>query len=329
MKLFLHIGYNKAGSTSIQTYFSENRAFFKKQGILYPETGIFSNAHYKLSGSLGIGVSPKKQEEKYTKETLLRKLHEEIQKEKPHTVLISSEYFILTKDFQIIKNYFKDFEVKIIVYLRRHDEWIESLYNQAIKTVQKPTWKKGIKNYIEKLKTDQPFPMNYSSFLEKLEQVFDKENIIVRPFEKEQFYQQSLIADSLQTIGYNFQNEIPEEIRKNDSLDTRLAEVVDDIKRSFQPIETQKVLIKQLNSLYFSKLESKKIFTLSQQDRQALIDENLVSYNDVAKKWLNNSSLFKNNEAKKGSVLQKKNNYHYLQIIVQLIDIIERKKNKF
>ena len=39
MKLTLHIGHYKTGSTAVQDHFSRNRAAYGKRGLLYPKTG--------------------------------------------------------------------------------------------------------------------------------------------------------------------------------------------------------------------------------------------------------------------------------------------------
>ena len=48
MKLFIHIGPHKTGSTSIQRFLSGNRAFLRTKGLLYPSYSLHDDQHFLL-----------------------------------------------------------------------------------------------------------------------------------------------------------------------------------------------------------------------------------------------------------------------------------------
>lgn len=328
--LFLHIGNNKTGSTSIQGFFAKNREQLKSVGILYPETGNFLDTHYKISGALGIGVKPQMDVENYTQESLLASLNSEIAScESINTLVISSEYFMLTKDASPVREFFRDFNVKIVIYLRRHDEWYESLYNQVIKTTDKRFWKKGLKNYIEYIKSERPFPVDYEFLINVWETAFGTENIIIRPFESAQFYKEDLGLDILNSIGINTGNLPPlETVRMNESLDTRAINIIDDVKRSSLTDSQKREMLNKLNIFYFSKMNYKKFYNLTKRDRQSFIDENKEAYDRIAKKWLEKDAFFLDNVAKEGHVIGQNTGNHYVRLVFRLLETITHLKGK-
>lgn len=59
MRLILHIGTPKAGSTSIQVMLASNRDFLAARGILYPAIGCAAHQH-ALCGALFTPENPKR-----------------------------------------------------------------------------------------------------------------------------------------------------------------------------------------------------------------------------------------------------------------------------
>lgn len=49
MKLILHLGMPKTGSTSIQTFMAQNRDNLLALGVLYPKVNISTNNHNFIS----------------------------------------------------------------------------------------------------------------------------------------------------------------------------------------------------------------------------------------------------------------------------------------
>ena len=56
--IFLHIGANKTGTTSIQKQLAEHRDLLEREGVLYPRTAQAGSVHYPLSWGLGLGHPP-------------------------------------------------------------------------------------------------------------------------------------------------------------------------------------------------------------------------------------------------------------------------------
>lgn len=123
MKLYLHIGMSKAGSSAIQRALFENRALLKERGICYPESGIvWGDAHYRINEEIRRG-SP---------EALRKALHECIGF---NAGVLSCEGFWLFNEEQLdlFKKELCHLDVTVVLYLRYPESYLKSSYRQKIK----------------------------------------------------------------------------------------------------------------------------------------------------------------------------------------------------
>lgn len=131
MKLILHIGSHKTGSTLIQSMLMKNRNILIDHGYLYPTTGINTVAHHNIAFSITnkkIGFESSKVE---SFAIYVEQLISEINRCNPHTVILSSEEFISFNEEQIIQftqltSYFES--VDVVIYIRNQVDKLESLY---------------------------------------------------------------------------------------------------------------------------------------------------------------------------------------------------------
>ena len=87
-----------------------------------------------------------------------------------------------------------DFEVKIIVYLRRQDQYIESMYTQRIH--------EGITASFEEFKKHYGiYDLAWNDLLTPYVDLFGRNNIIIRPYEKRQLKDGNAITDFFDLIG--------------------------------------------------------------------------------------------------------------------------------
>ena len=135
-KLILHIGGFRTGSTSTQTAFWSSRRLLRRQGILYPETGLVIRAHHGLGlGVLGRGIDglyPAPQ-----CENILDSLAREVESSGCDTVLVSTELFMLLLDDTFptegFEERFRRFlslfdEVRVLCVVRHQAPLLESSY---------------------------------------------------------------------------------------------------------------------------------------------------------------------------------------------------------
>ncbi|HEC1756696.1 TPA: hypothetical protein R1709_001524, partial [Campylobacter lari] len=220
MTVYIHIGTVKTGTTTIQNFLFKNGSILKNNyGFIYPLTFLRNNHHWNivdfvLNESQRLGKS-----EEYSK--LQTKLKNEINSSKCQKIIFSTEG--ITREFYNKKyiKFFKSFlselginQFYIIVYFRETIDFISSFSSQNIKA--------GILHETDRLKPIEhklKFAFDYRWILENYSEIFGKQNIIVRLFDKREFYQQDLLKDFINAIGLEWDEDffIPE--RQNECLD--------------------------------------------------------------------------------------------------------------
>lgn len=175
--LFIHIGTSKTGSNSLQKALFENKTKLENASFLYP-TPTRLNHTGLLNG-----------------ESWSDFIDARTWKSFEGSAIISSEIFFRKSpnDIPGLLEAAKNCTVTVIVYLRRQDLWLESQFTQSVKT----------SNHLSDLQSflgQKRLFTDYWAMLEPWAQCFGKENIIVRPLEKQQI--PDTVEDFLNTIGY-------------------------------------------------------------------------------------------------------------------------------
>lgn len=195
---YIHIGTHKTGSTSIQYFLFKNREKLKEQGFLYPLSGIpqknlFGQHH------LAVAFLEHLQLNTYNPnaggwEEFITEAHSFPEQ----NIIISSENFCLPRfdleQIYKIKYYLSQYTVKIVVYLRRQDDYLISKYRQFISSNK-------YSNSFEQFIIEQKWLIDYHQILEPWQKVFGITNMIVKLFEPEQL-NNNLIDNFLDTINY-------------------------------------------------------------------------------------------------------------------------------
>jgi hypothetical protein len=278
--IYLHIGVHKTGTSAIQLFLSINRELLKQNGYLYPGQ---KSACYDFSLELNTKTfleiisdanSPSK---KYLKE---------IQQTTCKNIIFSSEGFIKLKKNEVVtlqKILPEKYKIKIIIYLRRQDNKLESLYNQFVKSAKRRYQQKFTDSIPELLETGF---FDYYSVLLPWSQVFGKENIIVRCYEKEQLAN-GIYHDFLRVVGlpadknYRFPKE-----KVNQSLNWDLIEIVRICNIHFkEDIRFHHFLINSLEQVNLGMRDEKR-HLLSPQHRRDIIAQYEESNAKVAREYL-------------------------------------------
>jgi hypothetical protein len=200
MKLIIHTGWHKTGTSAIQSYLFQNKDWLlKEHGILYPETGLIHNAHHLLAWSLQKPmVSKWAQKIGFNKdaETIFNELFKEAEQKKATKILISSEEFSLIHHYRLprLADLVKDIDLDIIAYVRRQDKYLESLYNQLVKTTF-IRFRHDLKTYLKnKVLSDD---LNYYKYFTLWKNSFDKEKLTIRIYERSALRDNDIISDLL------------------------------------------------------------------------------------------------------------------------------------
>lgn len=210
--LYIHIGTPKTGTTSIQTFCVTNIEKLKSMGYAYPPcphsypnvSGRRNNARFLVGAIRDENGNRCYEEEKRIFEEGMEEVQELFQSY--DCVILSDEAVWRTMDldrkdlWEALKQIAEagDFCIKVIVYLRRQDKLICSLWNQKIKKVTGSLGEERFEDYLERINAD--LRLDYYSKLERMANVIGKENIVVRRFEKEGFLGGSIYSDFLQAV---------------------------------------------------------------------------------------------------------------------------------
>lgn len=226
--LYLHIGTSKTGTTTIQTYCGINREQLKSKGVLFPIMPYHydritknRNGHFLYAMIYENGVRNKEKE----KQVLKQDLDYIVDCFKDYDNVLLSEESIWWATATRRKGLWKylqehsqqnNYQVKIIVYLRRQDQFMMSRYNQIIKT-DTGGGTQRFYEYFKDMNGKYKCVMNYRQRLDYMAKFFPKENIVVKRFDRSYFYNGDLNADFLHILGVEIDDTFAE-LPKDENL---------------------------------------------------------------------------------------------------------------
>ena len=228
MKAFLHIGTEKTGTTTIQNFLAKNRKYLLEDGYLYPSSpgkinhiklAIFAMKSSKIQDiHKFLGLTTPERVTKFQSQ-FKKNLTQELSLSNLQTVILSSEHcssqLIFKEDIERLKIFLNNFfeEIKIIIYLRRQDKYLASLYSTGIRC--------GRSEPFNLPSSKETFERRYDYYhiLKKWESVFGKDKIIVKVFERNQMLEGNLITDFTNALDLKLDNRYKLPPKLNQSLD--------------------------------------------------------------------------------------------------------------
>jgi glycosyltransferase involved in cell wall biosynthesis len=206
-RIIVHIGATKTGSTYIQHLMETNRPALLRDGVWYPEVGLFWQT-----------VRPHKQagHSEFTPAAVQNaaglKAHIErglaLAGGRIHTIVLSSEAFFLQRNAVKIARYFTDYPVEMVCYLRRQDEWANAQYAEfvaggAVGRVD-VSFKAWLADEVTRERLDYRVP------LDAWAEAIGEDNVTARLFGKEAFEGGDLLADFAHVTNLPMLRELPE-----------------------------------------------------------------------------------------------------------------------
>ena len=289
--LYIHIGTPKTGTTAIQKYLCANRKELEKQGCQYPK--FKKKYSYAQPSRNGCFIEEKSFDEDVYKECMDQIVNAF---ESFSTIILSDEGIwnsgaAKKKTWKRLVSVTEpnNIQVKIIVYLRRQDEYIFSHWSQIIKDRRLTD---TFPEYCNEASYKKEH-MDYLQMLDTIAEFVGKENIIVRPYEKKQFVDGSIIPDFLDVVGISrteefkersgadnisYKDSILELKRKLNGCPTYLAKAdKSDLRKYIAPL--QKKLLEE------GRLKDRK--DLTPQLRQEIVGRFAEGNQEVARKYMN------------------------------------------
>lgn len=292
--LYIHIGTPKTATTAIQNFLTDNPSALKDRSFCYPKAtkkypgvSIRRNGHF-LSGFVR-GEKPNPEEEKKIIRCGMERVNELFQSY--DNVVLSDESIwhvsSYKRDFlwellaEIKAQY--NFQIKIIVYLRRQDDYIMSLWNQMVKNAgETRTWEE----YFSEKKNIKV--LKYYEKLDTIAEYLGKENIIVRRFDRASFLNGSIFDDFLDAIGLVMSDDF---VIKKSEPNQNLPGNLHEFQRMLNSIEMLSVQEKLMFSSLLQKMnsaskDSYKYSMMSKQEREEYLDKFREGNEKIAEEYI-------------------------------------------
>ena len=291
-RLYIHIGYPKTGTTTLQNFLAHNAAGLAARGVLYPRAGQLHGAHYGINFALDIAGHARPAD--YPNPTgIAEAIAAEAEAVGAQSVVISSEYFITAQapDRRRVKQYFAGYDVRIMCYLRRHDAAMESAYAQAVKTVITPPWHDSIQGFIVYHMGLGDVSYDYLGVLRQWAGVFGAKAMIVRPYEAAQNVP-DLPGDFLAAIGVADGPDLVRPASANLSIGPRVAAAIRLVRRTGLDDERKRQVVGRL--IMLAGRERERAHFLAPIEREAIIRRYDWMYRLIASEFLgrDNGVLF-------------------------------------
>ena len=194
VKVLIHIGPPKSGTSAIQYSLQKNRQKLAANGIYYPKhlTDVNGISSGNLSSIYDVSIKSRSINTAKVS-TLLAKCAEL----NMHTLVLSSEFFFerITEIVAVLP------QAKFIAYIRNPLDSFESLYNQSVKRHHK----------VQPIKMSAKLPMLYLTRLYTLIDEFGANKFILRSYSKSAFFKGSIINDFYSILDV----EPPSDVSKN------------------------------------------------------------------------------------------------------------------
>lgn len=191
--VLLHLGTYKTATTFLQQVLFDN--FKNASGsVYYPRVGIYGTAHHYLATPAFPGWTNGVTQAEY--HTVWKQLSVDITHSDADYIIISSEMLCSLSESGIsyIKETLEDYPIRAIIYFRRQDQYISSLAAQLVKGCNgKPEYYTNLNKAIDRISTSRQF--DYGNMCAQWARVIGEENLIVRPFERTQLYNETILAD--------------------------------------------------------------------------------------------------------------------------------------
>ena len=198
--LFLHIGLQKTGTTTIQTCLAQNRVLLADSGFVYPDpTSVRIGLDDRSHGHLSLSLTG------YWRETPYQLSREEAWDELRNLYFGSDGHLLISHEglstpqiiphFSFISQMLRGVDVKVIIYLRRQDIFAQSVYKERLMANGKHDFQTSYE------KGDYRRLLDFHSIVQAWQGCVGKNNIIIRLFEKDQLFEGDALEDFFNITG--------------------------------------------------------------------------------------------------------------------------------
>jgi len=287
MRLYMHIGVHKTGTTAVQHFLTANRERLRDQGVTYARSGcppreaILHGQHM-----LAWEITRPKSGRQGTWDTL----REELEAEDGDVAVVSTEEFDARREpdqFSALRSHLDGLDVRIVVYLRRQDEFLHSYYCTDVLFHREA---RDFDEYRQTLKTDA----DYRVLLSRWEEAFGREALSVRTYDKSKLRDGDIVSDLCDEVGIDLADaglsRPPSQRQINRAYPRNVISCVLWARRAGMS-EGDIASLRYLFNLVYRD-QSSEVDLLSPADRLELLGEYEESNRAVARRYLDRDALF-------------------------------------
>ncbi|MCD8014780.1 MAG: hypothetical protein LUG99_16725 [Lachnospiraceae bacterium] len=292
--LYLHIGTPKTATSSIQVFCLKNRRRFRKYNycfpllpLKYPNIPLKRNAHFLVEASAKCDmISVKKQEETDSQKqdsfwekrlsSALSAIHRQF--DRYDNIILSDENLWRSMSYNqqnpldiLIKDGSEyGYRTKVIVYLRRQDQFLISRWNQLVKD---EIMRRPFPKHLKRVLSNEPLIADYAAALGHIAAKIGKDNIIVRRFEASAWVGGSIYSDFTNAAGLTDAANLKLPKKKvNPGLKLNYAEIQRRINASRQLSEEDKTFLGYfLRKTSAGRSEHEEYGILSEEETRAFL----------------------------------------------------------
>lgn len=184
-KIILHAGRHKTGTTTLQNFLHANTDLLSQYGYIYPRYGLIRNGHHVIGAEMtraNIKNLAGRAEEVLADH---RAMLEQAISDDSSVVVISSEAFQNCSP-DLVKEFFVDFDIEVVFYLREPTGYLISSYAQK---VQATRCTDSIEEYFDSI-----FRQHYGEFVDNWHRVFGNK-LRLRIYDRRDLIRQDIVHD--------------------------------------------------------------------------------------------------------------------------------------
>tara|TARA_B100002049_G_C16068366_1_gene371579 strand:+ start:380 stop:1351 length:972 start_codon:yes stop_codon:yes gene_type:complete len=305
-KLYLHIGNPKTGTTAIQRFCYENHTLLKDQNIFYPIRYCHeSGPHYEVTWAID-----------ENNQSFFQSLLAEFESSRCSSLLISSEMFStpryqsslsVSKTLRMFRDIgFKLPDIHSILYIRRQDEYYESIYNERVKN-----------HGLTKRIMETAAPLDYSFILGIWSEFIGVNNVKCLQYSSGGG---SIIGSFCDAIGYQITGN-----EKKLGLDVNLKmyplelEIIRNLNKCRIPMNSRNELneyVRNVVGLVLTESEKGNMSLLSEAEQKEVLARYSMINDYISNKYFSGNAIFSDKHTKTSSVISEE---RVIEIMSQII----------
>ncbi|MGH1397745.1 MAG: hypothetical protein ACRBCT_00840 [Alphaproteobacteria bacterium] len=278
MKLILHIGQSKTGTTALQTYLRNNAVFLKQYGVLYPDYYIAGKPINTLNhNSFATALCGLKSYPDFSADVYFDQFLQQLEESGCHSLLLSAENFFGAphiwgvpdgegfysaheKKIKTLRRFAQNFEIHLIGYFKPPHNWFETVIPQIIKY-------EGLGSAGAVYESDEQLfellkpVLEIHRLLKLWEDVLKPDVTTFVPYIREELLNGDIVADFLRRAHIDFDglSSISLNYVLNEALDRRFIEVKKILNKRKRTHKDERVITACLNRMNAQYLQKSRI----------------------------------------------------------------------